>query len=273
MNTKSTRTGGVETARAPAGTDAETDPQTTVTAVEDGSDKPVADNATADDAPPPGAGTRRADAASPARRLLIAVGALVLAAAALGASVVYTVHTFGTSAPVSASTDRDAAVAAARSVAATMTTVKGGDPDATLKAWQAVITGGLADQYGKQEPQLKQRIQQTPSIVTSTVANAALSEFNTAAGTAVALVFVDTTLANPTAGPAQGSTAPSPSAQPAPSAQPGPSAQPAPSTQAGAPAAGASQKQRLALTISLSRTDSGWKASDLKPADPAKVGQ
>jgi len=185
MNTKSIRTGGVETARAPAGTDAETDPQTTVTAVEDGSDKPVADNATAGDAPPPGARSRRADAASPARRLLIAVGALVLAAAALGASVVYTVHTFGTSAPVSASTDRDAAVAAARSVAATMTTVKGGDPDATLKAWQAVITGGLADQYGKQEPQLKQRIQQTPSSVTSTVTNAALSEFNTAAGTAV----------------------------------------------------------------------------------------
>jgi len=182
--------------------------------------------------------------------------------------VVYAVHSFGVVTPVSASADRDSAVAAARSVAATMTTVKGGDPDATLKAWQGVITGGLADQYAKQEPQLKQRIQQSTGSVSSAVTNAALSEFNHAAGTAAALVFVDTTLADPKAAP-PASAAPS-AAQPAPSGQPAPSAQPTPNAQ---PGAAEPQKQRLALTMSLNRTAQGWKASDLTPVDPAKVGQ
>ena len=214
----------------------------------------------------------------PTRTVALAGAVLVVAVAALAASVVYAVHSFGAVTPVSASADRDSAVAAARSVAATMTTVKGGDPDATLKAWQGVITGGLADQYAKQEPQLKQRIQQSTGSVSSAVTNAALSEFNHAAGTAAALVFVDTTLADPKAAP-PASAAPS-AAQPAPSAQPGPSGQPAPSAQPGngaqpgaAPGAAEPQKQRLALTMSLNRTAQGWKASDLTPVDPAKVGR
>ena len=203
-------------------------------------------------------------------RLLVAGGALIVATAALAASTVYAVHTFGASAPVSAASNRDAAVAAARTVGATMTTVRGGDPDGTLKAWRGVITGALADQYTKQEPQLKQRIQQSTGSVNSTVTNAALTELNDAAGTAAALVFVDTTLVEPKA-PAPTSTAsPVPSASPAPpsAAPPAPSATGAPPSAAPTPDP---QKQRLALTMSLNRTDQGWKASDLTPVDPKKA--
>ena len=232
----------------------------------------------------PGDAQVRGSGGPPTRTLALAGAALVVAVAALAASVVYAVHSFGVVTPVSASADRDSAVAAARSVAATMTTVKGGDPDATLKAWQGVITGGLADQYAKQEPQLKQRIQQSTGSVSSAVTNATLSEFNHPAGTAAALVFVDTTLADPKAAPPASaapsaaqpapSAQPPPSAQPAPSGQPAPSAQPTPSAQPGAaPGAAEPQKQRLALTMSLNRTAEGWKASDLTPVDPAKAGQ
>ncbi|MEO9223133.1 MAG: hypothetical protein ABI251_15440, partial [Mycobacteriaceae bacterium] len=219
---------------------------------------------------PAGGDEQPAPSRSGQRRLLVAGGALIVATAALAASTVYAVHTFGASAPVSAASNRDAAVAAARTVGATMTTVRGGDPDGTLKAWRDVITGALADQYTKQEPQLKQRIQQSTSSVNSTVTNASLTQFNDAAGTAAALVFVDTTLVEPKA-PAPTAT-PSP-APPAPSASGAPpsAAPPAPSASGSAPSAAPTpdpQKQRLALTMSLNRTDQGWKASDLTPVDP-----
>jgi len=223
-----------------------------------------------------GGGVSHPEAATlSARKRLTAVGGLVVAAAALAASLVYTVHSYSTAVPLSASADRDSAVVAARSIGATMTTVKGGDPDGTLNAWRGAITGTLADQYKQQEAQLKQRIQQSSSSVSSTVTNAALSEFDHTAETAVALVFIDTTLTDPKAAPPSGTAAPAPSGQAAPSAQPTPSGQPAPSGQpsGNAPGTTAPQKQRLALTISLTRTDQGWKASDLKPADPAKAGQ
>lgn len=201
------------------------------------------------------------------RTVALAGAALVVAAAVLAASVVYAVHSFGGPTPMSAASDRDSAVAAARSVAATMTTVKGGDPDGTLKAWQGVITGGLADQYTKQEPQLKQRIAQSAGSVSSKVTNAALSEFNDAAGTASALVFVDTTLTDRNTAPPASAA---PSAAPSPTAQP--TQTPQPSTGA-APGPAAPQTQRLALTMSLDRTPQGWKAADLTPVDPTKAGQ
>jgi hypothetical protein len=209
----------------------------------------------------------------PRRRLAFAAGALVVSGAVLAASVVYTVHSFGTPAPLSAIADRDSAVAAARSVAATMVNVKGGDGDGTLKAWRSVITGDLADQYAKAEPQLKQRIDQSTTTVTSTISNAALSEFNHSAGTAVALVFVDTTRTASAPTPPSAAVAPSssPSAGPTPSPSAAPGAS-APATPSGS-AAAEPQKQRQALTMSLIRTDAGWKASDLKFADPTKVGQ
>ena len=206
-------------------------------------------------------------------RLLVAGGALIVATAALAASTVYAVHTFGAAAPVSAASNRDAAVAAARTVGATMTTVRGGDPDGTLKAWRDVITGALADQYAKQEPQLKQRIQQSTGSVNSTVTNAALSQFNDAAGTAAALVFVDTTLVEPKAPAPTATGAPPAAAPPAPSAS-GASPSAAPSASNAPPSAAPTpdpQKQRLALTMSLNRTDQGWKASDLTPVDPKKA--
>ncbi|MGZ6770399.1 MAG: hypothetical protein ACXVGK_09355 [Mycobacteriaceae bacterium] len=209
----------------------------------------------------------------PRRKFAFAAGALVVGGAVLAASVVYAVHSFGTPAPLSAIADRDSAVAAARSVAATMVNVKGGDGDGTLKAWRSVITGDLADQYAKAEPQLKQRIDQSTTTVTSTISNAALSEFNHSAGTALALVFVDTTRTESARTPpsASGAPSPSPSAGPTPSPGAAPGAS-APATPSGS-AAAEPQKQRQALTMSLTRTDAGWKASDLKFADPTKVGQ
>lgn len=213
-----------------------------------------------------------------ARTKALSAAAVVVAAALLGGSIWYAVDSFGDSAPASATADRDAAVEAARSVGATMTTVNGGDPEGTLQAWRGAITGKLAEQYAKSEAQLTQRIAQTKGSVSSAVTNAALTELDSGAGTATALVFVDTTFVSATPAPApSASAAPAPSSATDPSAAPAPSspadssAAPAPSTPA--EASGTGQKQRLALTLAMVRTADGWKVADLQPNEPTQAGQ
>ncbi|WP_127783999.1 hypothetical protein [Rhodococcus sp. X156] len=206
-------------------------------------------------------------------KVATAAAAVVVAAALLGGAIWYTVDSFSESGPTSVTADRDAAVEAARSVGATMTTVNGGDPQGTLQAWRNAITGELAEQYAQQEAQLTQRIAQTKGSVTSTVTNAALTELDSGAGTASALVFVDTTFTSATPAPA-----PSPTPAPAPGGSTDPSAAPAPSSPAAAPggseqAGGTGQKQRLALTLAMVRTADGWKVSNLQPNEPTQAGQ
>lgn len=120
---------------------------------------------------------------------------------------------------------RDTALNDARQAAINLTTVNSNDVKGTLSNWDSVVTGDLATQFRSSRSQLEQQITSNPGSTSVTIVNAALTTLDTTAGTATAVVFADVTTT------AQGE-------QPV--------------------------AQRFALSMSVQRTDSGWKASALQ---------
>lgn len=200
-----------------------------------------------------------------ARRAPVLAGvAVVLAAALLVGAVVLLVSSLRTSSTASEGAQRDTALEAARTIANTLTTVDGTDVAGTLTSWDAVVTGPLAQEFANSRAQLEQRATQGQASVTSTVANAALTEIDDQAGTAAALIFVDATTRTDAAGGADPSAAPSSDASAAPSTDPSADPSVAPGGDPAAPADDA-RSQRLALTMTLTKVDGVWKAANLEP--------
>lgn len=206
------------------------------------------------------------------RPVVLAVVAVVVAAALLGGAVTGLVLASSASRTQSVGEQRDGALDAARTIAGTLTTVDGGNVTGTLDSWDAVVAGPLADEFANSRAQIEQRATQTQASVTSSITGAALTQLDTAAGTAAALVFVDTSTSNggapaPSAAPSA-SAAPSGSAAPPASSDPSAGATPAPDPSAAAPstpAAPEARTQRLALTMALVKQDGRWRATDLQP--------
>ena len=129
---------------------------------------------------------------------------------------------------------RDTALDDARQAAINLTTVNSDDVQGTLSNWDSVVTGDLATQFSSSRSQLEQQITSNPGSTSVTIVNAALTTLDAAAGTATAVIFADVTTT------AQGE-------QPVP--------------------------QRFALSMSVQRTDSGWKASALQSLAQGGAGQ
>ena len=120
---------------------------------------------------------------------------------------------------------RDTALNDARQAAINLTTVNSNDVQGTLSNWDSVVTGDLATQFKSSRSQLEQQITKNPGSTSVTIVNAALTTLDTSAGTATAVVFADVTT----------------------------------TSQGEQPVA-----QRFALSMSVQRTGSGWKASALQ---------
>lgn len=129
---------------------------------------------------------------------------------------------------------RDTALDDARQAAINLTTVNSNDVQGTLSNWDSVVTGDLATQFSSSRSQLEQQITSNPGSTSVTIVNAALTTLDATAGTATAVIFADVTTT------AQGE-------QPVP--------------------------QRFALSMSVQRTDSGWKASALQSLAQGGAGQ
>ncbi|GAB2924125.1 hypothetical protein GCM10027047_21470 [Rhodococcus aerolatus] len=230
-------------------------------------DRAAGDPATTDEPAATPVTTRTATPAPstgrPGRRSVVtAAVALVVALVLLGGAVTGLVLATHASRTQSVGEQRDDALDAARTIAGTLTTVNGADVTGTLDSWDAVVAGPLADEFKNSRAQIEQRATQTQASVTSTVTGAALTQLDTTAGTAAALVFVDTSTSNGAAAP---SVSAAPSAAPSSSAVPGssdPSAAPGSADPSAAPDA---RTQRLALTMSLTKQDGRWRAIDLQP--------
>jgi Mce-associated membrane protein len=129
---------------------------------------------------------------------------------------------------------RDTALDDARQAAINLTTVDSGDVAGTLSNWDSVVTGDLATQFASSRSQLEQQITANPGTTSVTIVNAALSTLDASAGTATAVIFADVTTT------AKGG-------KPVP--------------------------QRFALSMSVQRTDTGWKASALQSLAQGGTGK
>lgn len=173
--------------------------------------------------------TAAADGVPPTRRPrpspLVVIATVLLVAATVCAVVFGVRWAFGGSSGGPVAQARDTALNDARQAAINLTTVNSNDVQGTLSNWDSVVTGDLATQFKSSRSQLEQQITANPGSTSVTIVNAALTTLDATAGTATAVVFADVTTT------AQGE-------QPV--------------------------AQRFALSMSVQRTDSGWKASALQ---------
>lgn len=129
---------------------------------------------------------------------------------------------------------RDTALNDARQAAINLTTVNSNDVQGTLTNWDSVVTGDLATQFKSSRSQLEQQITANPGSTSVTIVNAALTTLDATAGTATAVVFADVTT----------------------------------TSQGEQPVA-----QRFALSMSVQRTGTGWKASALQSLAQSGAGR
>lgn len=190
--------------------------------------------------PAPADGDDTTSAAPPAPHRRRGPATLTVVAAALLVAAVACAGFFGTrwatagGGQGSVAQARDTALDGARQAAINLTTVDSSDIFGTLSSWNSVVTGDLATQFDSSRSQLEQQITANPGSTSVTIVNAALSTLDAAAGTATAVIFADVSTTAKDAQPVA---------------------------------------QRFALSMSVQRTDGGWKASALESLAQNGVGQ
>jgi Mce-associated membrane protein len=99
---------------------------------------------------------------------------------------------------------RDAAVKAARQLAATLQTINPTRPDEGLDTWEAAATGDLLAQLKRDRGKNLDQIKRAPSTSSASVVETALTDLDVASGTATAITAMDVTqsgLVNGVSGP------------------------------------------------------------------------
>ncbi|MDQ3988687.1 MAG: hypothetical protein M3291_05740 [Actinomycetota bacterium] len=125
--------------------------------------------------------------------------------------------------------ERDTVLREARQAAVTLTTLDPVRVEESLGLWKRSVTGSLAEEFGSNREDYARMISERRSRSESKVIEAAVAELHSRQGTARVLVGLDVTVI-----PEQGEPAVS--------------------------------QQRLQLQ--MTRTDAGWKASDINPVGP-----
>ena len=99
---------------------------------------------------------------------------------------------------------RDTAVTEAKQLAVTLQTVDPSQPEQAYRQWEAVTTGPMLAKLTQEAPKFLDQLKRSPLRSTASPVDAALTQLDSDAGTATAMVALDVTqsmLVNGTAGP------------------------------------------------------------------------